>query len=768
MNEDCLTLAKQIADETEIDLLEQAMTTGDNYLWDETMQKVYNRAKLLRRGAIIDAGRKADLVGYLNEQIAKGVDPRRALLDLISGSGTRQEAGRVSLDKYIEGVRGTYISKLVDLIDKTRPTLFGLRRASNPEYIENIVKGIFGDAGAKIPKGGQALIDAWHQTTKQLLERFNGAGGNITRLEGFNIPVNHMSSRIGKADKATWIADAKRMFTVRHRPDLPEISDDELLSKIYDNIVSEGTEEIRFKLGGRQYGSKLGNSHQQFRFLQPKSGKDWLEYNSKYGRHSNPIDAMKEYIDSMATEIGLLETLGTNPKKTLEDLADDVKQQTGNARAGDWAVAALDQIRSHRPHVEDWVSNSFRNLRALQVALKLPMTGITVLSDAAFSSVRALFNGFSPLKVFSRQIKNLATGKDYKTAARLGLMAEYAVQRATAAARYADSVGYASLDRVADFATRANGMNHWTNSAKAVFGMEFLSALGEQSGRSFSELNPRLRRALQRYGFDAEDWGRMHSSITTIDGVKFVDPMSDVFDSSMKAKIVGMIREETSIAVPEPNAKFRVLAAGGAPSNTVTNEIIRTATQFKSFGISTMMTQFGIMTDKGLGNGTRATYMASLLATTTAMGVLILQLKEVAKGKSPQELSPELALRGLAQGGAGGVAIDMLLNDPSMFGGVPGAIAGPTAGDINRIAKVLYGTTTDALEGKKALEDKFIPAAYKAAKEIAFPTRLWYTRMAMERLMYDQSDRMLDPDYYSKLRRERKAMRETGQTYLVK
>lgn len=771
MTTDCLVKLRPLVSDEVYSQLDEAFKAGDQKKWDFTMNDSHADMQYLRRGARQNANVKSHIVGYIQAQDAKGIAPQDALLDILSGSGVRQRSGVVPLDKYIEGVRGKYTAMNIDLIDSTRATLMGLSRANNPDFVENLVKGIHGDAGASIPKGGQAIIDAWHRTTKAILERFNKAGGNISELKGFNIPVNHYSPSLIKAGEDAWVTDALNLFDVRKRIDLPSISDEALLRKIYNNIVTEGRANTTFGEEAAKRYKKMGNSHQQFRFLQPKSGAAWLEYNAKYGKHSNPVESMKEYIDSMATEIGMMEILGTNPHTMVADMVAEVKRATGNKRAGDLSIATMDHISSRSPGVDDSITSAFRAVRNIQVVTKLPLSGITAISDVAFMTTRAGYLGMSPVKVFTRHMKNLVTDGDYKTAGRMGLLADYANQRAVAARRYSDSMGSSMLDRVTDFAMRANGLNHWTNSARSTFGLEFLANMADHSVKSFDDMPRGLRSAFERYGFTSDDWAAISKTVVDEKGTKFVDPTSELLDDSIQAKIIGMIKEETNFAVPEPNAKARAIASAGTQTNTVANEMVRTVTQFKSFGVSVLVSNLGVMLDKGLPVGTKLAYATSLVTTTAIMGTLIIQLKDIAKGREPRKVTADaeglkLVAEGYLQGGSLGVAGDVFFNDPSLFGGLPAYLAGPTVGDAQRIWSVMHKTKDEAMKEGGDWQKVLFPAAEKAAEELAFPLRLWQTRVAMERLMLDQTRRMVDPDYYSKLARTRTWLRnEKGQEY---
>ena len=768
MSTNCLSKLKPVVSDVVYKKLDEAFKAGDQKAWDFTMVESHSDMRLLRKSAILDANRRESIISYITTQKKNhDIPPQQALLDLISGSGVRQKSGVVSLDKYIEGVRAEYVAMNIDLIDATRTINMGLRRAGNPDFVNNLVKGIFGDADAAIPKGGQAIIDAWHQTTKAILDRFNKAGGSIRELKGFNIPVNHYTPNMLKVGEDKWVTDALELFTIRRRPDMPPISDDALLRKIYKNITEEGGDmDFGGDIGKSAHRAKLGNSHQQFRTLQPKNGKSWLEYNKNYGMHSNPVDSMKEYIDSMSTEIGLMEVLGTNPHKMVEDMVAEVKRVTGNSRAGELSKAALDQIRSRMPRAEDGITNTFRAFRSIQTITKLPLAGITAMSDVAFTSVRAGYLGMSPVKTFSRQMKNMITMGDYKLAGKMGLLADYANHMAVASNRYTDSAGFSMLDKVADFAMRANGLNHWTNSARSTFGLEFLSFMADSSAKTFDELPKGLRSAFERYGITDADWTAVSKSITTEKGVSFVDPTSNKLDGKLKARIIGMITEETNWAVPEPNAKARAMAAGGTPTNTVMNEVARTGNQFKTFGISVMVSNMGMMLDKGLPTPTKLAYGVSLLTSTAVMGALIVQLKDVAKGREWREPSLDLMLEGVMQGGFFGVLGDIFFKDPNLFGGLPAQIAGPTVGDLNRIGKVMFATKDEVFKEGGDWAKVLFPAIEQAAEEAAFPLKLWATRVAVERLMLDQMRRLSDPDYYSRLRRTKRWLKkERGQGY---
>ena len=766
MTPDCLIKIKPLVNKEVYDELNKALNYGDKKAWDLTLEKSIDDMKLSRRQAIVDANRKSEVLSYIQEQVAKGVKPGRALSDLISGSGSRQGSGKVSLDKYIEGVRGTYVSKLVEGIHKSRPTMLGLRRSTEKEYAKNLTKVIFGETALKTSAEMKAVANAWKNITADLLTRFNKAGGGISKLEAFNIPVNHYAPKISAAKFEKWNAFLKDNFNLERLPQSQELTDDQLRKKIFDSITTEGAYEPDFAAIGERTYKKLGSGHQEHRWLQPKNGSAWIEYNELYGRHGSPIDAMVEYIDGMSTQIGLMETFGTNPMKLMDDIVANMRNTTGDGRAGAMALGALDQIRSRNPGYEDTLSKTLIGLRDFQTATKLGMAPITALSDVMFSTVTAVYNGLNPIKVFTRHLKNLnpANHADRLTAGRLGLLMEYALDKASAVNRFSDSTGYGALHRIADFSTRASGLNHWTNTARTSFGLEFLSNMADYANVHYDKLPRGIKSGFERYGITLGDWQTIRQSISDIKGVKYVD-MASQDDVKLTARVIGMVREETNFAVPEPNAKSRAIATANIPTNTLANEMMKVATQFKSFGVSILVSHMGRLMDQS-GTANKVLYGSSLLIGSATLGVVVLQLKDIAQGREPRELSPELIGEGFLQGGALGVAGDIVFTNPDLFGGLPAYMVGPTATDFEKLRRVLWGTVTESKSVSEAWSKELFPATLAGAQKASgFATKLWWTRLALDRYALDYVNK-LDPAYNEKINNKRKWLREErGQGY---
>ncbi len=280
----------------------------------------------------------------------------------------------------------------------------------------------------------------------------------------------------------------------------------------------------------------------------------------------------------------------------------------------------------------------------------------------------------------------------------------------------------------------------------------------------YDKLPRGIKNGFERYGITLGDWQTIRQNVVDVKGTKFID-MASQDDVKLTARVIGMVREETNFAVPEPNAKSRAIATANIPTNTLANEMMKVATQFKSFGISIMVSHMGRLMDQS-GTANKILYGSSLLMGSAALGIAVLQLKDIAQGREPRELSPKLIGEGVLQGGALGVAGDMVFSNPDLFGGLPAYLVGPSVSDFVKLQKVLWGTMAESKSVSDAWGKELFPATLIGAQKASgFATKLWWTRLAFDRYAFDLVNK-LDPAYNEKINNKRKWLREErGQGY---
>jgi len=766
MKDKCLKSLKGMISEEEYARLKDAADKGDDFQWNATMEDIHSTYEHRKYQETINANIRKTIIDYLNKRHKEGISFEDAFMDYIAGGYIHSDADIIPVERYVEGLREVYRARLYRLFEEYKPIRLGLKRGGNPEILRNIIKGVFKDSDAKLSKATQSIVDAIHQLTKELREDFNAAGGWIKHKEDFGLPITHYAPKLLKQGRDEWIKDVTRWFDIRIPADSKEIGTLDLLNKIYDNITSEqvirGEQDLSLESLKDYKGKRaLGNTHQKFRYLQPRNGDAWLQYMKKYGYEADPIDAIKSYIDHMSFNIGVMHKLGTNPWRTIDDVAKVIQLQTGNRRAAHFAVSAFDRMFPRNPAIPDKLSHVLRGIRAFETVTKLKLAGISTLTDPIYSAIRAQYRNLKPEKVFARYIKNIFTEKDFKTAAKLGLISEYADSKMHAAYRYAEIEGYGSLEKITDFAVRAYGINHLTNASKTALTLEFSSALADAARVPFEEVPKGLLNMLKQYNITPEEFKLFKKCITTIKGVDFLDSVHVNMPKELGAKISGMIREEVSLGVPEPGVRVRAYSTLGVPSNTLAHELAKMFSQFKTFGVSTYLSTKGMMLDKAVPVPTRMLYTTSLIASTSLMGFFVLQLKDIAKNRTPREFNKKNLLEGFLQGGAGGIPADFFMEDPRKYGGIPGKLVGPAIGDAQKVSTKLFTLGQSLAKGEKKKSKKKV-----ATMMLDSLTTITPLSTAIGRVMLDQAYRMMDNDYYSRKNRLRQMLKKEGQDIL--
>ena len=142
------------------------------------------------------------------------------------------------------------------------------------------------------------------------------------------------------------------------------------------------------------------------------------------------------------------------------------------------------------------------------------------------------------------------------------------------------------------------------------------------------------------------------------------------------------------MAIIEPGARERSFMQAGLQRGTVKGELARSFWQFKSFSIAMIMRHFRRAMAQESGWG-KAGYMAALMASTTVLGGMAIQLGELAMGRDPKNMVDDklLGVPGLRfgaaaflKGGSLGLYGDFLFSDQTQGGqSALAALGGPIA-----------------------------------------------------------------------------------------
>ena len=220
-----------------------------------------------------------------------------------------------------------------------------------------------------------------------------------------------------------------------------------------------------------------------------------------------------------------------------------------------------------------------------------------------------------------------------------------------------------------------------------------------------------------------------------------------------------MIREEGEYAVLNPDLASKVITS--ATPGTWSGELQKTFMQFKTFPIAMMTRHWGRIADMKRSGDFRAegapalanplAYGAALVVSTTLMGAVSNQIKNLLFGKDPEAMfsDPKQAAlfwtRAFLKGGGAGFAGDMLNSTLTSrdYGSALGSIVGgPVGSVIFDPLHIAYQNATDAADGK----DTHVAAdTLKFAQNNTPLINLWYWRTVWNRLIFDNIAENLSP-----------------------
>ncbi len=210
-----------------------------------------------------------------------------------------------------------------------------------------------------------------------------------------------------------------------------------------------------------------------------------------------------------------------------------------------------------------------------------------------------------------------------------------------------------------------------------------------------------------------------------------------------------MILQETAYAVPEPTLRSKAIALGGTRPGTIQGEAFRAFGQFKSFGVAVALLHGGRVFQE-LAQGRTAAgvgYATAGLAALTMLGMVSMQAKQLAKGEDPRDMTDWRNWGGaMVQAGGFGIYGDFFLADQNRLGGgLTQTIVGPIPGRMADILKATIGNVQEASDPTKIRTNagREILKNVKAWDPLA---SLWFTRLAWDRLAYNNLQRIVDPE----------------------
>lgn len=703
-------------------------------------------------------------------------------------------SGIQSIDSKARGIASIYRGELVDFYTNIKG---GLGVFTDQELVQKIVRERFGEnTGDALAK---KISDKMGDVFETMRDRFNRNGGDIGDLGNkFGLPQTHNLEKIVKEGKEQWVNDVLpdqdvSMFVHEDGSYYSQQEIRSLLEYTYDTLSSDGANKIevgRQATGGGT--SKVTNRHGESRVLHFKDADAWLRYQNKYGGLPL-VDLVEAHINGLSKDIAMVENLGSNPKTALKILMDAAAKKdwekgidnNATTRSRKRAQVMFDEFSGGNSPQSQVLANLGLAYRSMNVASMLGGTTIASLADQATIAKNASVHNVSYRKAFGGLIEQLnpANKEDRELAHSLGLATE---EMLGSIARWSDdglTSTYGKSEKLARISSgvatqvmRVSFLNALTSASKVGFTKLLMEKYGRLSrSKAWNDLDVQDRELLSNTGLDERAWQVFQLAEPVVDRkgnqlmsarsiyeipdeklTDFGDPkqVKDQVASQLQAHLL----DEQGMAVIEAGLREKTLINVGA-RGTIAGEIFRGIVQFKSFSAAFLMRHGSrIMAQEGLKG--KAAYAIPLFVMTTLLGGLVVQLKELLNGNDPQTMwdsdDPKKAssffVRSAVQGGGLSFLGDILVAGTDTSGrDAHSFVAGPLGSDFESLLSLTVGNLTQYNEGK---DTNFGNEAFKFVKGKVPAQNLWYTKAAINRMVFDEMQDTIAPGYREKALRK--------------
>lgn len=704
----------------------------------------------------------------------------------------------LSVESRREAIEADAFRQMLGTMEATNPRFFGL--FENRAGVEALARELHGeDTGIKEAREGARQF---HQVAGELLSRFNDGGGKVNQREDWGLPHHHSQRLVAAAGRDAWIEKTSALLN-RERyvnEDGSRMNDAQVqgfLQQAWETLATGGVNKLE---PGWRGSAMEANRHSEGRSIHFKNADAFIEYQREFGDLSL-YDVMTDHIRGMAQSIAMVETFGPNPDHAYRFFRDDAHRDALLADPSRHArlqkdLVRLDNLFDHvsgntLPVADERLAYAFDSARKWLVASRLGSAFISSLPDEATMQLTAHVNNLDGMQLFRNELATLnpANQMEKRLANRAGLALRTAIGSLN---RFGDeSIRNTTATKAASLTIRASGLNAITEARRRAFGTTMMSSLG-QITRDFEhlgQLDAQDHRLLLSKGItDAdwavwkraspEDWGSGNDTMLTPEaiyripdeqlvGVGGIDADPRQLRRDAATRLLGIVLEETDMAVVEPGARERSALYANLQRGTWKGELVRSVFLFKTMPIAMLLRHW----ERGLGMpdaASKAGYIAAMVASTTVLGMAALQTDELLKGRDPVNMNPFEGkagarnwVRAFLKGGSLGIYGDFLFSDSTQHG--QSALAsglGPLAGAAEELLGLTQGNLVQLAQGKDTHAGAEL---VKLAKGMTPLANLWYTKAVTDHLIFNQLQEMVSPGYLARVRS--RAQREFGQSF---
>lgn len=570
--------------------------------------------------------------------------------------------------------------------------------------------------------------------------------------------------------------------------------------------------------------SSLAKKLSQERLLHFKSAEGWLDYNDRFGTRNlrEAVDAQMEFA---AEGIGLMEQLGPNPEAMFARLKEDaLKGLRDEIDAGSKTAAAqFDKIEGRTAfsdelsHAMAQVDGTTRHVggsltfakvgtwsRFSQTLAKLGGSTISAFSDIPLIMSELKFQGINILDSYNVEILRLLKGKSFKEQKEVASLLLAGTEGLLGAmrSRFSPDGPAGAMAKAQHLFFRLNLQTPWNDFWKNAATSIMSANIANKSALSWANLDPDLKRTLVKFDIEAKDWDVIRQlnhktkegmnlsipekindftpeQLSSILGEELTEAKARAYKQSLKDKMDAYYYERAETAIPTPGDAETAMMLRGTQKGTIEGELARWFGQFKSFPLTVISKVYGRETIgrvpggvenvgargfiEGLKDGKGATAgIVQLMIGTTIAGYLSMQAKEILKGRQPRPITDaksaaKVMTAAFVQGGGAGIYGDFLFGEYSRTGNsLLGTLAGPVLGQLDDVAQI-YSQVKDG-------DTNAANGIFRFFKKNTPFVNLFYTRAALDYMLFYQLQEMMNPGYLRRM--EQRIKRDNDQEFI--
>lgn len=807
---------ERLSDEEIKGMIEELQSVQDSRAVRDGLESV--EAAMMKRGEVI--AEEAEIAAMIEKRNRyKNILVEKNLLSMIEAADEMtdnpslgMEAALVGVNAPFDGAQRSVDSLTNGLVGEYAGGLIADLRKANLLTQFNNMKGDFeADVGrviyalntpdGELPRVSSEALEigrVMHKYQRASIDRLNMEGGYVRRKSGYVVRQSHKPERMAKAGPDAW-KRAIRPLLDFEKMDVPADKIDDFLDSAYEAIESgvrlnQEVSDIQRAFKGP---GNIAKRDAASRVLEFKSPDAWFEYDRQFGNASLREGFMQD-LTRASRNTALMINLGTNPQAMMDRVIEKSQRKYRGDTTKRKRFTEPRQLQNMLDEVtgdinltsNHKVANVMAGYRAVQTMAKLGGAWISALSDVGFMATNRMYQGRSMLDAwgdaFSAPFKGLSGGDQRIMADLMGAGLEGQLGDFMSRFNASDQIA-GRMSKTMSFFFKMNLLGPWTDANKRGVTMMISRDLAMNATHAFDDLPPDLNRLLRTYGFDARKWevarqalregpdGRgyiMPGDVDNVRGATFTgmsEAQQSKLRSEVKSNLFAMLSSEADFAVPSPGARERAILRQGYRPGTVAGEAIRFVTQFKSFGVTALTKVMGRQVyghgaksiTQQLSRGVGANMgLVNAIVMTTFLGYGVMQMKEMMKGRKPRPATPETFIAAMMQGGGLGIYGDFLFGEANRFGGgTLETIAGPGIGTAAEVVDLIQRARGVVVGGDEDLRGDVL----RLAKGNLPFANLFYTKAAMDYLIWYQLQEALNPGYLRRM--ERRVKRENGQEY---